>query len=343
MAGEARMSRPEMNDVDEGLIHAWLDGELSAEDAARVERLAATDAAWSAAVAEARGFIAASSRIVGALDAVPGGVIPAGAVAAPVRRSAVRPWMRMAAGFVLVVGVGYAARGIITRSQGAVAASDDQSIERLQPPTLSDSISAFVAQQPSVRETPAAAPLTAPTNQPAASAPRTEVAVAPPPAPVVASAPTPAPAEHDVVGKTSVQREAEERAVAERQALSATADRMRGEIATTAVAPSAAPMPARRSPDDASRDRARSVAGGAGAAASGPLAALDGCWRATAPDSLAALYRDPTILRQAGDTLTLVLPNANLVVVLRRDDTLRGALTATRVSCPPESSTTPRD
>ena len=59
------MSRP-----DEGLLHAWLDGELEAEEAARVERLVAEDAEWSAAAAEARGLIAASSRILGKLDVV---------------------------------------------------------------------------------------------------------------------------------------------------------------------------------------------------------------------------------------------------------------------------------
>jgi len=89
------------------MIHAWLDGELPAEEAARVEQLVATDAAWAAAAAEARGLIAASSRIVRALDVVPAGVIPAGSKAAPApkRRFVVKPWMRMAAGVVLVVGV----------------------------------------------------------------------------------------------------------------------------------------------------------------------------------------------------------------------------------------------
>jgi hypothetical protein len=66
------MSRP-----DEGLIHAWLDGELDAAEAARVARLANDDPEWAAAVAEARGFIAASDRILGALDDVPARVIPA--------------------------------------------------------------------------------------------------------------------------------------------------------------------------------------------------------------------------------------------------------------------------
>ena len=62
---------------DEGTLHAWLDGALPADEAARVEAHAAECAACAAAVAEARGLIAASSRIVAALDRVPGGVVPA--------------------------------------------------------------------------------------------------------------------------------------------------------------------------------------------------------------------------------------------------------------------------
>ena len=60
-----------MSPVDEGLIHAWLDGQLAGDDATRVERLVATDPAWADAAADARGVIAAGSRILGALDDVP--------------------------------------------------------------------------------------------------------------------------------------------------------------------------------------------------------------------------------------------------------------------------------
>ncbi len=95
-AGENNMPHP-----DEGLIHAWLDGELDAAEAARVEALVQSDAEWGAAAAEARGLLAASSRIVGALDRVPANVIPQ---AQPVRRAG-RQWMwRAAAALVLVAG-----------------------------------------------------------------------------------------------------------------------------------------------------------------------------------------------------------------------------------------------
>lgn len=107
------MSRP-----DEGMIHAWLDGELDAAEAARVEALARNDAEWAAAAAEARGFLAASARIVGALDHVPANVIPKTAailsVTAPgtaVRAAATTtrrgaPWWAMRAAALLVVAAG---------------------------------------------------------------------------------------------------------------------------------------------------------------------------------------------------------------------------------------------
>ncbi|MCX5762329.1 MAG: hypothetical protein NTW72_12660 [Gemmatimonadetes bacterium] len=92
---------------DEGLIHAWLDGQLPTEEAERIEQLVATDAEWAAAAAEARGLVAASSRIVAALDHVPRGVLPQGARAQGTGSPAVRRlpwWTRMAAAVVLVAG-----------------------------------------------------------------------------------------------------------------------------------------------------------------------------------------------------------------------------------------------
>lgn len=79
-----------MQHLDEGQIHAWLDGALDAEEASRVERHAAECATCAAAVAEARGLIAGASRILMALDDTPGGVVPrpaAGAPQIPRRRS----------------------------------------------------------------------------------------------------------------------------------------------------------------------------------------------------------------------------------------------------------------
>ena len=90
-----------MQHLDEGTIHSWLDGALSADEAARVEAHVNECPQCAAAVAEARGFIAASSRILTALDNAPRGVIP---VAAPKKRFDPIVW-RVAA-TLLVVAAG---------------------------------------------------------------------------------------------------------------------------------------------------------------------------------------------------------------------------------------------
>jgi anti-sigma factor RsiW len=97
-----------MQHLEEGTIHAWLDDELSPAERAEAEAHVAGCAECAAAVAEARGFIAASSRILTALDAVPGGVLPAASTASgaparamPRRFVARRAWMAVAAVLVL--------------------------------------------------------------------------------------------------------------------------------------------------------------------------------------------------------------------------------------------------
>lgn len=62
--------------LDEGTIHAWLDGALPPDESARVEAQSGACAECAALLAEARGLVAASSRILSSLDDVPGGVIP---------------------------------------------------------------------------------------------------------------------------------------------------------------------------------------------------------------------------------------------------------------------------
>ena len=90
-----------MQHLDEGTIHSWLDGALSADESARVEAHVKECPQCAAAVAEARGFIAASSRILTALDNAPRGVIPA---APPAKR--VDPMVWRIAATVLVVAAG---------------------------------------------------------------------------------------------------------------------------------------------------------------------------------------------------------------------------------------------
>ena len=102
--------------LDEGTVHAWLDGALPPDESQRVEVMAASCAECAAIVAEARGLVAASSRILASLDAVPGGVIPGSGdrdqlAALRARRAATsRRWWQdrrvvVAASLVFVAGV----------------------------------------------------------------------------------------------------------------------------------------------------------------------------------------------------------------------------------------------
>ena len=100
-----------MQHLDEGTIHSWLDGALAPDDAARVEAHVTECAQCTAVVAEARGFIAASSRILTALDNAPRGVIPA---AAPGKRIDPMVW-RIAATLLIVAG----GTLVVARNRGA--------------------------------------------------------------------------------------------------------------------------------------------------------------------------------------------------------------------------------
>ena len=132
-----------MSHPDEGTIHAWLDGALPAAEAAAFEARLAADPTLQAAVAEARGLIAASSRILGALDAVPGNVVPkprslhegvasieaarAQANARQAGTAAPRRWsaQRWAAAAMLVVAVG---AGVLWQSGGAPATPENLAV-----------------------------------------------------------------------------------------------------------------------------------------------------------------------------------------------------------------------
>lgn len=103
--------------IDEGAIHAWLDGALAPDESARIERHVAVCDSCAALVSEARGLVAASSRIMSSLDSVPGDVIPGGASADPLARlrahraATARRWWRQpqflaAASLVFLAGTG---------------------------------------------------------------------------------------------------------------------------------------------------------------------------------------------------------------------------------------------
>ena len=90
-----------MQHLDEGTIHAWLDGALAPNEASAAEAHVAACEECARAVAEARGLIAASSRILGALDDVPAVQGSTGALSLPLTRTRRRSWVRRG-------GLGYA-------------------------------------------------------------------------------------------------------------------------------------------------------------------------------------------------------------------------------------------
>jgi len=169
-----------MQHLDEGTIHAWLDGELPPAERAAAEAHVAKCAECAAAVAEARGFIAASSRILTALDSVPGGVLPAASTASGAPRPGVyrrfmasRAWMAVAAVLVLSTITVVATRpggdtvqreiAAVTRDQKALPASAAPLEEKAQ--EMKPSVKQQAANFDTIKTVTPAAPVT-----PAASA-----------------------------------------------------------------------------------------------------------------------------------------------------------------------------
>ncbi|MBK8250013.1 MAG: zf-HC2 domain-containing protein [Gemmatimonadetes bacterium] len=149
--------------ADEGTIHAWLDGELPPAEAAALEAHVASCTTCAAAVAEARGLVAASSRILGALDDVPAGVTPAivKAATAGTARARQRVWRypqfaAAAAAVILLVG------SAVVYRQSAVGV-----------PAAADAVTMQEASVPAVANAPMPAP-TASSAAPSVEAARRE-------------------------------------------------------------------------------------------------------------------------------------------------------------------------
>jgi hypothetical protein len=152
-----------MQHLDEGSIHSWLDGALSADEAAQVEAHVTDCPKCEAAVAEARGFIAASSRILTALDHVPAGVVPAARSGKWHNRAA---WRAAAAVLVVAVGSLVVVRNSDRKPALATASSDTIGVPN-----------AAATQPQGVGPPPEAAPMRE-LQIPAAVAPSTRRAVA---------------------------------------------------------------------------------------------------------------------------------------------------------------------
>ncbi len=160
--------------LDEGTIHAWLDGALAPDESARVEAHATTCAECASLVAEARGLIAASSRILSSLDAVPTGVVPGSGRGADqlavlrARRSATsRRWWRdarvvAAASLVFMAGtVSVVWRASTGQSRLEQAASDTAIVVDVVSPAADTPSAGAAASAPAdarAREMKSAAP-----------------------------------------------------------------------------------------------------------------------------------------------------------------------------------------
>jgi hypothetical protein len=171
--------------LDEGTIHAWLDGALAPDESARVESATGSCAECAALVAEARGLIAASSRILSSLDAVPAGVIPGSsadvdqlAALRARRRATSRRWWQdrrvaVAASLVFVAGI-----------SSLVLRSDEGESAR----SLSQVTAESASSAPVVAPAPAPAPAnTVPAVAREADAREAKVAASSPPPPATST------------------------------------------------------------------------------------------------------------------------------------------------------------
>jgi hypothetical protein len=145
-----------MQHLDEGTIHAWLDGALPPVEAEQVAKHAAECATCAAAVADARGIIAGAARIVSALDDVPGGVIPSGArgttpaVSSPLwRRLRLTPGRAALAATILVAVSATLTLRSSTSSTPSTATQKDRAVSVAAP-----------APQPTTKRTPVVFPVT---------------------------------------------------------------------------------------------------------------------------------------------------------------------------------------
>lgn len=154
---------------DEGALHAFIDGELPEAEAAGLELHVAACAQCAAALAEARGFVAAASRTISALDAAPSSAWVAGSptvvAAPPAPRRALRPpifrvpYARAAAVLLLVGGTvvvvdrsGTLDRGEDSRTEASFADVPLESVGATQavPEVVSSAAPASVPRVPAL-------------------------------------------------------------------------------------------------------------------------------------------------------------------------------------------------
>lgn len=162
----------EAGHVEDGTIHAWLDGAMDAAAAAWVERHVAECVVCAAQVAEARGLVAASSRVLAALDASPAALPAAVKARAAIAKGGGigwRPqwWWRAAAGLVVVIGgtmlLRHAERRGGAERAGKVAApAVTPAVTPADTPAVTPEAAPAVTPEDTPAVTPEAPPLAAP-------------------------------------------------------------------------------------------------------------------------------------------------------------------------------------
>lgn len=125
--------------TEEGALHAYIDGELTPAEAAALELHVGGCARCAAALAEARGYVAAAHRVITALDAAPASAIPSAtpavaASSAPARRERrsrmLRPEYARAAALLLLV----AGTAVVLDRRGSFARGKSPESESLMMP-----------------------------------------------------------------------------------------------------------------------------------------------------------------------------------------------------------------
>jgi hypothetical protein len=168
---------------DDGTLLAFVEDQLPAGERERIATHVDWCAECAATVAEARGMIAAASRIVGALDDVPAGVLPARRVRRIPRWTAAAAVLVLSAGVSTVLVQQRATEKAAPTERAALAgqaagAADADAGVPIREPESSQSGSAVSAApaSPAVPHPPAAAP-TAARAAPAPSAPPAPVTI----------------------------------------------------------------------------------------------------------------------------------------------------------------------
>lgn len=334
---------------DEGLIHAWLDGQLPPEEAARIEELAATDPEWAAAVAEARGLVAASSRILSALDHVPAGVVP--------KRTSARTgqrlpwWTKIAAAVVVVVGgsvvvLQNAPDGrspAVSIGQGSAQSTTDTQRVAVAEPVTSPQDRATATPETRARvpaATGAGSPVGAVVGKEVAPARRREAFAAQATAPVAAPA---LPPRTDVAAEQKAAQDAERMAADVSAPKSVTAKAApsiapgAAQGAAQGVAQNVAPNAAPQAQQASLQDVAQAQNAARAQRALGEVAAMRGvqekqemlCYRLVPDSARAGVAVIMRVVRRTGDTLYLASleagPERRAWLALR--DRMKGVMT----------------